>query len=603
MLREIFEKENYARLRPLAVKAIKSSIPRRGMVLFVSQGSKPLDAAPPMTSDKVTDYIDNLAALLMEVVLSEDPETAEAATSILPASIATSAFYGSAESAVERLGAVVEWALTQEVPVPISDLAFQLRRVRDGLRRGEAELEIGEAVREVERLIEQLDSGDFAVRLKKLAGGWTLEDYKYETDEDAHNLERGVRKLRDLARETIDNPEQLTDELLEWLCSPEAEKGHIFFWQLGKLDEERRWLSKVEQLGARDEGAVSSGAYYAGLADHDREFVEDRLDELVGSGGLTDQSILMAIGRLGGSQRGIERVEKLLADGRLEPALVGQAISGRWTESLEPEECLRLLRLLAGSALTNAIIAVRVANLWELMGKPLEGDLADFVWQCLGKARSSSQRDDYDLDRLSAALAQRNPEEGFRLFEGLLRGIDEAGWEPISDRPENQLWHTLRNADRERAIRLAVSLAATDEPRIIGIPQMLQGLLDQQTDRELLLSLAMEEEKQAEIIANSITADEAGFWPLAVQLVAQHPGNEDIQSGLELGARRIRGGFIFFGGSLADQTESVLEEVETVLEDTDMPEAARLWLEDFTAILREKVKRERIEEADEDIDR
>jgi hypothetical protein len=142
---------------------------------------------------------------------------------------------------------------------------------------------------------------------------------------------------------------------------------------------EKRWLAPVERLGALDEGAVHLGAYLGGLADHDRAFVEDRLDELAETRRVTDRSILAATGWLGGSWRGIGRIEKLIAEERLEPAFVGRALPGRWTEPLKPDECLRLLRLLAGPDLENAMTAVRIADSWEHMDKPLEGELVAFV--------------------------------------------------------------------------------------------------------------------------------------------------------------------------------------------------------------------------------
>jgi hypothetical protein len=433
LLQEMFGKEEYAGMRPLVVKAIEGSIPQRGMVLFVSQGPTPLDAAPPMTRDEIMDYVEGLVALLVDVARSDDSEAADVARAVLPRSIATSAFYARYGVAVERLGTMVEWALTQEVPIPVSDLAIQLRRVRDGLGRSGSEsgVEIRKAIEEVEGHIERLDSGSFPVRLKTLAGTWSLEDYDREMDEHGQSIERGVRKLRDLAREVVDDRAELTDELVDWLCSPEAEKGHVFFWQLGKLDVEKRWLATMEQLGAREEGATPFGEYFGGLADHDRAFVEDRLDELTENLRVADQSVLMATSWLGGSRGNIKRIEKLLMEGRLEPVLIGRVLPARWTESIEPEECLWLLRLLAGPNLETAMIAVRVASFWELMGKPLEGDLADFVWQCLEAARSSSQQDDYDLDRLSAVLTQHDPDKGFQVLETLLARADEAGWEPI----------------------------------------------------------------------------------------------------------------------------------------------------------------------------
>ncbi len=362
--------------------------------------------------------------------------------------------------------------------------------------------------------------------------------------------------------EVMENPEELTDDLVDWLCSSEAHQGHVFFWQLGMLDRDRRWLATVEQVGTHDGGVASFGAYLDGFAVHDRTFVEHRLDELAEGRLVTDRVLFEATGRLGGSREGIRRIEKLIVEGRLTPALIGRALPGRWTETIASDECLELLRLLAGPGLEGAMSAVHVASFWERMAKPLEGDLADFVWRCLEAAESNSDPDDYELDRLAAALARRDHEKGFRLLEALMEQADEAGWEPFHDYRDNQFWGALRDIDREWAIRLMISSAVGQQRRIIGVPQLLQGVPDQEADHDLLLALAEEGERQAETVANSITAATAGFWPLAVKLLATYPDNEDIQDGVALGAERIRGGIISYWGSSADESEAVSSEVE-----------------------------------------
>jgi hypothetical protein len=53
------------------------------MVLFVSQGPMPLDAAPQMTRDQISEYVEGLVALLMEVACSEDVEVADTASNVL----------------------------------------------------------------------------------------------------------------------------------------------------------------------------------------------------------------------------------------------------------------------------------------------------------------------------------------------------------------------------------------------------------------------------------------------------------------------------------------------------------------------------------------
>jgi hypothetical protein len=80
-----------------------------------------------------------------------------------------------------------------------------------------------------------------------------------------------------------------------------------------------------------------------------------------------------------------------------------------------------------------------------------------------------------------------------------------------------------------------------------------------------------------------------------------YPDNEAIRNGVELGIRRIKGGYISFAGSLADRYEQHLAEVEQVLEDEEIPELARPTLERFATWLRDEAKKERIAEADEEV--
>jgi len=123
----------------------------------------------------------------------------------------------------------------------------------------------------------------------------------------------------------------------------------------------------------------------------------------------------------------------------------------------------------------TAMVAVHLGSNWEweAIGKPVEGELADHLLQRLASARSRSQYD-HLLDQLAAALARRDNDGGFWLFEELL-SADEPGWDPVDVNRENLFWGVLRDADRERLLRLVVSLAAKERPKIFGVVQALQG--------------------------------------------------------------------------------------------------------------------------------
>jgi hypothetical protein len=248
----------------------------------------------------------------------------------------------------------------------------------------------------------------------------------------------------------------------------------MFFHQFGKLDKEMHWLPTMESLGIHREGAALFAAYLGGLGEHDRAFVENRLDELMRSGKVTDEAILRATGYLGGSPEGVERVATLVQEGRVNARLVESVLPGRWSETLTAGEFLRLLQALPDMLPEAAMVAVHLGSNWEAIGKPVEGELADHLLQRLASALSRSHYDDHLLDQLAAALARRDNDGGFRLFEELL-SADEPGWDPVEVNRENLFWGVLRDTDRERLLRLVVSLAAKEGLRFSELFRSCRG--------------------------------------------------------------------------------------------------------------------------------
>jgi hypothetical protein len=606
LLEDLFAKENSRRLRLLAISVAAAGLSRKSFLLHPSSGPEPLDSRPSLTWGDIWDYTDSLVNLLVEASQSEEPDVAESAGKALPAVIANVAFQGRPGAAVERFDGVVDRVLAGDTTVPVSDLADQLQWIRDMLAQHLEDVNPGTAaefrkfIEQVDEMIDRLGAGDFPIRLKRWAGGWTSDDHEDDVGEAGERVPRYEKELGALAREAVDAPWALSDDLLGWLRFPEAEKAQIFFHLLGRLDHSKTWLPKIEQIGAAGDGAVPFAYYFWGLSEHDRPFVDRGLDELVEARNVTDEAIVRATGLMGGDSAGVNRLKILVREKRVSPSVVERLLFGRWVEPLSPDVFLQLLKTLADPDLVNAMVVVELSHRWAHLKKPIEGKLADFIWRCLETAEPASSHDRYSCDWLASEMAASDPERGFRLTETLLRlPYGRAGWKPISSYGENRLWETLQRADRERCLRLVLALALEDPP-VMDIYQILWEGVDQEQDHEALSAFARGSERQAEVVSEIITTARAGFWPLAFALLERYPGNETIESNLEVGLLGREGILIGWTGSLAERYAACREEIERRMADTETPTSVLPWLEEVRSSLQQKEQREREDDIEAD---
>jgi hypothetical protein len=604
LLNDLFAKENPTGLRLLAIKAAASGLSRKGFALHPGSGPEPLDLRPSLTYGQIWDYTDSLVDLLVEASRSGDRDVAGSAGKTLPGAIANLTFQGRPETAIEKLEETVSWVLDGDAPVSVSDLADKLQCTRDVLTAHVEGLDPGRAA-ELRRFIEHLDkmtnrlgAGDFSIRLKKWAGTWTRDDYEDDIGEAGERIPRNDKELGALAREAIETPEVLSNDLLRWLRSPEAQKVQVFFHLLGRQDSGKMWLPRVEQIGAAGDGAVPFAYYFWGLSEHDCPFVDRRLDELMEARHVTDEAIVRTTGLMGGDSAGVKRLEVLVREKRVSPPVVERLLLGRWVVPLSPDEFLHLLKTLAGPDLANAMVVVELSHKWAYLKKPIEGKLADFIWQCLEAAEPASRNDQYWCDWLASEMTRSDPDRGFRLTETLLKlPYGKAGWKPISSYSENRLWETLQRAERGRCLRLVLALALEDSP-VMDIYTILWEGVDQEQDQEALSTFAREGERQAEVVSEIITTARAGFWPLAFELLEGYPGNETIENNLEVGLLGREGMIIGWTGSLAERYAAWREEVERRIGDAETPATVLPWLEEARSSLLQKEQRERFRKED-----
>lgn len=232
----------------------------------------------------------------------------------------------------------------------------------------------------------------------------------------------------------------------------------------------------------------------------------------------------------------------------------------------------------------NAAAVIDFFGMWLHLKRPVEGQLAEFAWQCLEAAPTVTLNDANDCDQLASKLAQSDTERGFRLLEKLLmQPYRSECWNPIDHHGYEQrsFWNFLREVDRGRTLRVVLSVVALDNPsRRHDITWYLREVVNQESDADFLIEFAFSNEQQAELVCESISAERPGFWPISLKIIERYPNSQNIQSALT--DYYGQGGW----GPLSVHMENRCEEVERVLNDPATPTVARPWLEQLESSLR-----------------
>jgi hypothetical protein len=387
---------------------------------------------------------------------------------------------------------------------------------------------------------------------------------------------------------------------VEWLLS--SPRSNAFFFFLGTSDEGFIFRECIEALGHRPDGADAFSAYWSGWAKRDQDAAEKRLDQLTSSHAVTGAAIVLVTVSLGIHQGAISRIIDQIQAGRVDPEYAGRMLlSGKLAELTE-NQFEQLIKAVAGDNFEHGITVIRMLTLWSHFGKPLQGSLANFAWQCVEHnipIRSAS--DAWDFDQLTASLAQHDPERGFELLENLVQRDDrnERYWAPLALYGDHAFWKILHATDRRRLISLLLNLVQTGALRQFRLSERLRELLDQEEDKELLLSFAIDNVENARIIASFTTSAKAEFWPIAFELVQRYPHDEELLGHLTEGIEQSEEAHV---GSMVPFYVTRKQEVEQRLHAPSTPPEARAWLRDVLSRLEREVPRQIVWEYDIDVD-
>ena len=603
LLDEFFSSEHSNQIHLLGIEAISFAL-RRLVAVTLRRGSsglEPLDARPPMMYEDLWSYLDGMIDLLIRVASSENQVVAHAASVALSHAIEEYAHQSRPESLVERLKTIVHLVDAQKIQIESIQLAQVIRGACKALSQRyvgfdkEHQEKFRVCVAELDALIVALDKGDFPSRLKRWAGVRHQEHHEYEIF-DERRVYRFEKELRSLAEEAMNTPDLLNDDLLEWLCSTEAQKAYIFFWYLGEYDNNHVLMEKIEKVAAVRKGQTAFSRYCGGLCQANRSFVSKRLDELTEARKVTDEAIVQATASMGGDKVGVERLERLIRENRVDSVYVEQSLcSPAWIDSLSEDEFLHLGRVIAGPDFRHAGAVIDFFAKWMYSKRPIEGDLAEFAWQCLEVGPTVDANGAFDCDQLAAKLTQKDSERGFRLLERLLAEPFEIHrWQPMDSWGRKDFWNTLLRTDRERTIRIVLSVAFHNPSQRYRATHDFHEIVSQEKDADSLIEFALENEEQARLVCQVINPGRPGFWHIAFRIILKYPDNSKIKEDLR---RSI------VVRCWPSHYSNIIEEIRSLLRNHEAPPSLRSWLEDLLSTLRNEADREVHSDIDEEINR
>lgn len=199
--------------------------------------------------------------------------------------------------------------------------------------------------------------------------------------------------------------------------------------------------------------------------------------------------------------------------------------------------------------------------------------------------------DSYDCNQIAIGIARTDLEKGFALLKERIDALNEkdwhglsGGWNPLSRYGGHEFWNYLRSENAERAYRYFCTLKNPHiRHEIIGDDARV--LLDLENHRPILLRIANENEEDAERIAFSVSYKQPGFLAFAFELLVGRSIDGNVAARLSSTVIEQDG----FGTPL-DKLQIVLNNIESELKRTDVPDHGRAWLERLKHRIQEAIK-------------
>jgi hypothetical protein len=248
-------------------------------------------------------------------------------------------------------------------------------------------------------------------RIRRWVGTRTFGDF------DSHGesgFEAADRRVVELAEEGFQN--EIEPEVLEWLSSPQAENVWIFGRRLGEIDSVEKFGKRILHAAPDDVNCVLFAAYAAGRAlssgQEDRERLLDAAAEVKAA------AAFGATWRGDATVAGVERIIRLVSEGRVPPSELRMLRYGGWVEKLPFDYASRIIDLmltLAPGATAESVLgiidhAVRAGTI------PVER-FGETIWKALEILRPErSTMIDWYWARVADLVASEDPKRIAAIF-------------------------------------------------------------------------------------------------------------------------------------------------------------------------------------------
>lgn len=607
LLKEFSGQKQAQALRLLSIKAMSKALTGTGFqMLRRSDSLEPFEGMPAMTYGEIWDYMGGICSLLFNLAEDKDKNITEAVCDILPDVVARTTTQGRPEEGIKDFKKLLNW-VTQLKKINISKFARALNSVRRTFEDRVSKEDISEKdrnklkgwLKELNQIKEELDSENFELRLKRWAGAWTHDDDDSVLSHKGGDYRFQV-ELKILAKEAVEDPVKLNDDIMIWLLSSNAQKAHAFFVCLGEIDSDRIWLPKFEKLAKEEQGSNAFALYCYGLKKHSHEIIKSRLEELFDNTKIHPLATLYTISYFEACAEGVKRISDLIEKGLLDPVVAGTALRyGRWIDTLKDDELLVLLKAIAGKNFKYDAPAVNLLSMWIHLKKPIKGKLADFGWQCLEAANPfSSRNDNYAYDQLASVLVKDDKERAFALAKKLIMSEEKDCWNPIDRYRSRRFWDELTRIDRKRALKMLLEICLLNPEHRFTVTWNLKEVLNQVRDRDLIIEFSLADEKWAEILSECISSKKPDFWKISIPMLEHYLSNERISTNIQHGLEQM--GEVIMGG-FHNHYIKVLGMINEILETPTIPAKVRLWLQKIEERYRIAISRQKMHDENEDV--
>ena len=602
LLREMMGRSEAISL--LALDAIAEALePHTAITVRTTSGVTPLGQMPGMTWGDVFRYQQGCIDLLMSAALQDQrPSVRRLAARRLPRALMNLVSRGQTEYSLPHLRTTVDAVIAESGAFDVSDLADAMMWGRRAIRGDGSHAPDDEATRETLRslteMIDRLQNASFAVRLKLWAGGWILDPENRPAPRAAAD-----EAIAGLAREAHETPGLLTDELIGWLSSSAAQSGKFWF-QLGLVDADGVFQTRIRDFARQDAGVNAFIAYILGWCARDREGGRRFFARVAGAEMATPRAILLGALEIDPPDKGTDRIVELLQTGKIDgERMLDPLLGARWLRETSEHDLVRVLRLIGGPEFAAGSQIPHFIFLRVHDTRIAPGPLADLGWEYLeAHPPANAHLADFYSDYLAAQLAALDPGRAFALLQTII--LDERNghrWNPLASRPQLSFWSELSRLDRSRAVATLLDAARAKSSARYTVMWYLPDLIDLEADASLLANYAARGEPEALTVCQALTGGRNGFWPLAFRLVSLHPDSIQLRRDLEL---RVQQMGQMIAGLYSEHLERCRNDVEqALLFLPGVTDLVRKWLTDFSARLARDIKEQRRREADERINR